>query len=81
MASTLRLIQGRRSADLPTATTIGFNRRLTPENTLPSANTALTRRNTGNFAVGAMASSSVVFKCNTPFFLESGACLGSNYNN
>lgn len=80
-ARTLRLIHGLRRADLPTATTTGFNRRLTPENTLPSANIALTRRNKGNFAAGAMACSSEVFKCDTPFFLRSGACLGSNYNN
>ena len=42
-ASTLRLIQGRRSADLPTATTKGFNRLLTPLSSRPSF-TAFTNR-------------------------------------
>ena len=48
-ARTLRLIQGRRNADLPMATTIGFSRLLKPENTLPSATTALARRQKWQF--------------------------------
>ncbi len=39
-AKTLRLTQGRRNADLPIEITMGFKRRLSPENNLPSEITA-----------------------------------------
>lgn len=71
-ARTLRLIQGRRKADLPMATTMGFKRLLTPENNLPSMITAFARLKKGSFGGGATARSSLVFKSNTPFFLRSG---------
>ena len=80
-ARTLRLIQGRRKADFPVAIRMGFKRLLMPESSLPSDRTAFARFVKGNFAGGTTASSSVVFKSNAPFFMESGTCLGSNYNN
>jgi hypothetical protein len=61
IAKTLRLIQGRRNADLPMATMMGFKRLLTPENNLPSATTALARFKNGNFTGASLAKSSVVF--------------------
>ena len=61
-ASTLRLIHDRRNATLPTVTTKGFKRLLTPENSLPSATAAFARLKKGNFCGGAAAWISVVFK-------------------
>ena len=60
-AKTLRLIQGRRNADLPTATMVGFKRLLTPENNLPSAMAVLARFKNGSFTGASLAKSSVVF--------------------
>ena len=53
-ASTLRLIHGRRKADLPIATTKGFKRLLMPEKNLPSKIAALARFEKGN-CTGALA--------------------------
>ncbi len=53
-ARTLRLIHGRRKADLPRATTIGFKRLLRPENNRPSETAALARFKKGNLA-GALS--------------------------
>jgi hypothetical protein len=61
-ANTLRLIHDRRKADLPTVTTKGFKRLLTPESSLPSTMTALTRFINGSFCGGSVAWTSVVFK-------------------
>jgi hypothetical protein len=66
-ASTLRLIQGRRSAALPTATTKGFKRLLTLGIILPSKITALARFEKGNLIVALAVWCSVVFKGNTLF--------------
>lgn len=60
-ARTLRLIHGRRNADLPMATTTGFSRLLKPENNLPSATAALARFKNGSFAGVSLAKSSMVF--------------------
>lgn len=53
-ASALRLIHGRRSAALPTATTKGFKRLLRPEKSLPSEIAPLARFEKGN-CTGASA--------------------------
>ena len=60
-ARTLRLIQGRRKADLPMATTTGFSRLLKPENNLPSMTAAVARFKKGSFTGAFLAKSSVVF--------------------
>ncbi len=54
-ARTLRLIQGRRNADLPMETTMGFKRLLKPENNLPSETAALVRFKNVNLTVALSA--------------------------
>lgn len=64
-AKTLRLTQGRRKADLPTLTTMGFNLSLRLKINLPSETTATARRKKGNLILACSAWTSLVFKGGT----------------